>query len=158
MNINLFMEQVEPVETEEESTGQKKTIFDYINNIFWGKDESLLDENEERGVYNPYMVNSACSQHLDTVLFANEINIRPGTPKFAHHRYFFYGLPRKKRFAKWAKKDTSENHKIELIQAYYGYSIDKAKQAMRVLKEEDYTKIQERLYQGGKGKTKGKKT
>jgi hypothetical protein len=53
----------------------------------------------------------------------------------------------KKRFNKWVKAE--ENDEVEMIKEYYGYSNEKARQALAILSEEQKQYIKEKLYKGG---------
>jgi hypothetical protein len=58
-------------------------------------------------------------------------------------------MSRKKRFSKWSKKDAS-TESLDLVKEYYGYSSEKANDALKVLSENDLIMIKEKLYKGGK--------
>jgi len=66
-------------------------------------------------------------------------------------QFFFLlnSIAKKKRFSKWAKKDTV-TESLSLVKEYYGYSSNRAKEALSVLSDEQLTMIKEKLYKGGK--------
>jgi hypothetical protein len=52
-----------------------------------------------------------------------------------------------KRFAKWVKKEDVES--IELVKLFYGYSTEKAQQALTVLTASNLHYIKQKLQRGG---------
>ena len=52
-----------------------------------------------------------------------------------------------KEFDKWIKIE--DDAEVEMIKEYYGYSNEKARQALAILSEEQKQKIKEKLYKGG---------
>jgi hypothetical protein len=56
----------------------------------------------------------------------------------------------KRPFAKWIKSEKSEN--IECVKAYFGFSDSKAKEALRLLSEEQIQQLKEKTDIGGLGK------
>jgi len=95
------------------------------------------------------MINRGLSYFSDTVLYANEMNRYPGIPRDWQFYFFLNTIPKKKRFSKWAKKD-AETKSIQLVKEYYGYSDEKAKEALTVLSVEHLSIIEEKLQKGGK--------
>jgi hypothetical protein len=53
-----------------------------------------------------------------------------------------------KEFSKWFKASKLTN--LDIVKKYYGYSNEKAKQALDILTKEQIDFIKKRLYQGGK--------
>ena len=54
----------------------------------------------------------------------------------------------KKRFSKWLKASKLSN--LDLVKVYYGYSNEKAKQALELLTKKQIEYIKNKLYRGGK--------
>ena len=54
----------------------------------------------------------------------------------------------KKRFSKWLKASKLSN--LDVVKQYYGYSNEKAKQALELLTKKQIEYIKETLYRGGK--------
>jgi hypothetical protein len=94
------------------------------------------------------MVNRGLSYFPDTVLYANEMNRFQGIPNDWQFFFFLNTIPKKKRFSKWSKKD-KETKSIQLVKEYFGYSNEKAKDALSVLTEEQLKMIEEKLQKGG---------
>jgi hypothetical protein len=122
--------------------------FDFINAINDTKENLFLDPQANKD-YEPWMVNKGLSQFPDTVLYANEMNLHYSIPKQWQFFFLLNSIPRKKRFSKWAKKD-AKTDSLSLVMEYFGYSMEKAKQALGVLSQEQLDVIKEKLYKGGK--------
>lgn len=122
-------------------------LFDFLNSINYEKNDLLADEANVK-VYQPFIINRGLSFGADTVLYANEMNRLWGAPKRAQYDFLRLSIPKKKRYNKWARADKLEN--MGIIQEYYGFSIDKAKAALKILTEEQIDVIKKKLYRGGK--------
>ena len=121
---------------------------DWLNSINQNK-KNLIDEDPslEKG-YSPYIVNRIYSGHLDAVLFANEMNRYHFLPKKLQYDFFLNTLRPKKRFSPWLRKDEIKD--LDYVKRYYGYSNDKAKQALRILNKEQLNFIRSKFEIGGK--------
>jgi hypothetical protein len=122
--------------------------FDFLNAINDNKKDLFQDPQAEKD-YSAFMVNRGLSYFPDTVLYANEMNRYPSIPKSWQFYFFLNTIQKKKRFSKWAKKD-AETKSLQLIKEYYGYSFEKAKEALSVLSVEQLSIIEEKLQKGGK--------
>jgi len=123
--------------------------FDFLNAINTTK-ENLFETNQQAGKdYKPFLINRGLSYFPDTVFYANQMNQYAGLDKDMQFFFFLNIISRKKRFSKWSKKD-AETESLELVKEYYGYSSEKATEALKVLSEENLIMIKEKLYKGGK--------
>jgi hypothetical protein len=123
--------------------------FDFLNAINLSKD-NLFEKDPQAGKdYKPFLINRGLSYFPDTVFYANQMNQHPGLDKDMQFFFFLNIISRKKRFSKWSKKDDS-TESLELVKEYYGYSSEKATEALKVLSEENLIMIKEKLYKGGK--------
>jgi hypothetical protein len=105
------------------------------------------DELAEKG-YDPYKTNKSMSYFSDGILFANEMNMRPHLDNKPQYEYLLNSLRKRKRFARWVKKEP--NASVEMIMEYYGYGRSKAEEALRVLTDEQLAMIEVALDKGGK--------
>jgi hypothetical protein len=119
--------------------------FDIIPDISLNKKKLVNKINENE--YPAFMVNRGLSYFIDTIMYANDMNINHHIDKLMQHDYLFYSIRKGKRFSKWAKKKKDSD--IELIQEYYGYSHDKARAASSVLTDEQIKTIKKKLEKGG---------
>ena len=111
--------------------------------------KNLIDEDPSlEKEYSPYIINRIYSGHLDAILFANEMNQYHFLPKRMQYDFFLNTLRTKKRFSPWLHKDEIKD--LELVKRYYGYSNEKAKQALRILSEEQLNFIKSKFETGGR--------
>lgn len=122
--------------------------FEYLNCINETKKDVIAEDPDLEKEYSPFMVNRGLSYFYDTVLWANAMNQNHQIPKKWQFQFLLNSIPRKKRFSKWHKR--TEEKSLKLVMEFYGYSSEKAKQALSVLTEEQLKTIEEKLKTGGK--------
>ena len=123
--------------------------FDYVNDITYGKKGIMVDDLAEKE-YAPFITNRALSFHVDTVLFANEMNIHHHLDNRLQYDFFINIIRKQKRWSKWFKPNEVTN--LDIIKQYYGYSNDKAKSVLSLLNNEQIEELRKRIYKGGKRK------
>ena len=106
------------------------------------------DELAEKG-YKPFLTNRSMSYHQDSILYANEMNMRPHLDNKLQYSYLLNTLRKRKRYAKWAKQTPDAS--VEMVMEYFGYGRSKAEEALRVLTDEQLAMIEVALDRGGKG-------
>tara|TARA_B100002019_G_scaffold94784_1_gene81647 strand:- start:4461 stop:4868 length:408 start_codon:yes stop_codon:yes gene_type:complete len=121
--------------------------FDYLNAINNTKEDIMVDDIAEKG-YNPFMINRGLSYFNDTVLFANEMNRLHHTPNRLQFDFFINIIRKRKRFSKWMKPETVND--LEVVKEYYGYSNQKARQALTLLTPEQINNIKKKVDKGGR--------
>lgn len=124
--------------------------FDYINAVSDNKKNIMVGtENDDLAEksYNPYLTNKSLSYHADAILYVNEINQYANLDNKLQFDYYLYGLPKKKRFSKWAKKD--ENEDIEIISQWYGCNYSKAAEILSLINKNTLDLIKQKLQKGG---------
>ena len=121
--------------------------FDYVNSILQNKKNLIVDELTEKE-YQPFLVNRTLSYHKDCILYANEMNRRHLTDKKMQYDFFLNTIRSQKRpFAKWVKSEKSDN--LECIKQVFGLSDQKAREAMRLLSNEQIQQLKEQTDTGG---------
>ena len=120
---------------------------DWLNSINFSKEDLTVDDPDTIKDYTPYIVNRCLSGHLDTVLYSNEMNLHNHLDKDMQYQFYLNSLRKRKRFSPWLRKDKVEN--LNIIKRYYGYSNEKALQALRLLTNELLDYIKKRLETGG---------
>jgi hypothetical protein len=121
---------------------------DWLNSINFNKNNLIEEDPEEISSYPPYIVNRCLSGHLDTVLFANEMNIYNSLDKDMQYTFFLYTLRKRKRFSPWLKKEQVDD--LDLVKKHYGYSNEKAKVAVSLLTKTQLEYIRNKHDMGGK--------
>ena len=125
----------------------KTELKDWLNTINHTK-KNLIDEDPSvEKDYPPYIVNRCLSGHLDAVMFANEMNMYSFLPKKMQYDFFINTLRTKKRFSPWIRKDLIKN--LDNVKRYYGYSNEKARQAMKILSKDQLDFIKSKFEIGG---------
>ena len=121
---------------------------DWLNSINFNKNNLIEEDPESISSYPEYIVNRCLSGHLDTVLFANEMNIYNSLYKDMQYTFFLYTLRKRKRFSPWLKKEQVDD--LDLVKKHYGYSNEKAKVAVSLLTKTQLEYIRNKHDMGGK--------
>ena len=121
--------------------------FEFVNDINFGKSNIMVDDITEKA-YNAFMVNRGLSYFNDTVLYANEMNRHHHLDNRLQFDFLINIIRKRKRFSKWIKPDTVSD--VEVVKEYYGYSNEKARQALTLLTPEQITMIKQKVYKGGR--------
>lgn len=122
------------------------TPFDFVNSINFTKKDLMPDEAHEKQ-YVPFIVNRALSYFMDTVHYANEMNLNSSLDNKLQYQYLINSIRPQKRFSKWAKKQ--EDSDLDAVMEYFGYSYTKAKTAIELLSPEQIKTIKQKLEKGG---------
>jgi hypothetical protein len=125
----------------------KYELKDYLNSINHQKN-NLLDETDAIKGYPPYIINRCLSGTIDTIMYANEMNIHHFLDKDVQYIFLLNSLRPKKRFSPWLKADKLKD--LEIVKQYYGYSNEKAKTALGMFSKDQLEYIKSRLNVGGK--------
>ena len=125
--------------------------FAFINSVTKTKQNmmkgSANDELAERA-YSAYIINRGLALYCDTVLYANEMNMRHHLDNKLQYDYFLNIIRKSARYEKWIKSESSED--LEAVKTYYGMNNEKAKQALSVLTADQLKTIKIKLDIGGK--------
>lgn len=118
---------------------------DYLYSINQSK-KDIWDEDNHKN-YPPFVINRCLSGHLDCILHANEMNFAHHLDKKMQYDYYINTLRPRKRFSPWLKQSKLDD--LEVVKTYYGYSNEKAKQALQVLTTSQITEIKSLIDTGG---------
>lgn len=124
--------------------------FDFINDINSAKTNLIRSSEDPKQVeseYNSYIINRGLSYFIDTILYANEMNYYHEIDSLLKNDYLINTIRSKKRYAKWIKKTSDDD--LEIVKSYYGYSNEKARQALSILSPDQIQEIREKQEQGG---------
>jgi hypothetical protein len=124
--------------------------FDFVNDINLGKKDIITDsDNPELAekTYNPFLTNRALSYFPDTIQFANMMNKNSHIDNMLQYSFLLNIIRKRKRFSKWFKKN--DDDVLQMVIDYYGYSVNKAKEALKILNDEQIEFIREKLIKGG---------
>lgn len=124
--------------------------FDYVSAINFTKKDLMTDtDNDElaESGYVPFVTNRALSYFPDTIMYASEMNTAGHLGNKLQFHYLLNSIRPKKRFAKWAKRQDSDD--FEAVKQYYKYNNAKTEQAVSLLSPEQISIIKKRLDTGG---------
>ena len=121
---------------------------DWLNSINFTKENLIADDPSAISSYPPYIVNRCLSGTVDSILFANEMNMNAHVDKDMQYAFFLYTLRKKKRFSPWLKKEQVND--LDLVKKHYGYSNEKAKVALTLLTKAQIEFLHNKYDMGGK--------
>ena len=124
--------------------------FDFVNDINLGKKDIMTNsENPELAerTYNPFLTNRALSYFADTIHCANEMNMHSHLDLIMQYSFLLNIVRKRKRFSKWHK--TTDDEDLQAVIDFYGYSVKRAKEALKILSDEQLATIKETMSKGG---------
>ena len=120
---------------------------DWLNSINQTKNHLIDEDSSIEKEYPPYIVNRCFSGHIDTLMFANEMSKYHFLPKKLQYDFLINIVRKKKRFSPWLRQDKIKD--LDAVKKYYGYSNEKATQALKILNKEHIDFIKKRIDVGG---------
>ena len=119
----------------------KPNPFDYVKSI------NHKDYKYDLVGYVPFLTNRCFAMHMDTVLFAEQMNQFHKLGPELQYDFYYYAVRKGKRFGFPPKPEEVPN--LELIQEYFGYSRQKAIEALKILTKDDIKNIKQSQDKGG---------
>ena len=129
---------------------QDLTPFDFIKSVSHSKKDLIRGDDYPEQIekqYNAYIVNRGFSYFEDTILHANEMNMRAHLFNDSQYRYYLGVLRSRNRFSKWHKAE--KNIDLDAIQEVYSVNRTVAKMYLKTLSKEDLKRVHEKLQKGG---------
>ena len=120
---------------------------DWLNSINFNKNNLIDEDSSVIKDYAPYIINRCLSGNIDSILFANEMNKYSFLDKDMQYSFYLNTLRKKKRFSPWLRKEKVTD--LQSVKQYYGYSNEKASQALKILSKQQLEFIKQRLETGG---------
>ena len=129
---------------------ERYPLKDYLNSINLNKNDLMGEDSDPawKSKYPAYIINKCMSHHMDTVMYANEMNQYSFLDSKMQYDFYIHIVRPKRRFSPWGKKKKIDD--LDLVKRYYGYSTDKAIQALRILSPNQIDYIKDKLNKGGK--------
>ena len=84
-----------------------------INNT---KEHLYVDDPDRSRKYPAYVVNRCLSGHVDSILYANEMNKAAHLPNRLQYDFLLNTLRKRKRFTPWLKKEQIED--LDLVKKH----------------------------------------
>lgn len=122
--------------------------FDFLNAINETK-KNMFEDPQASKDYSSFVINRGLSYFPDTIFLANEMNRYSTIPKDWQFNFLLNTVTKRKRFSKWAKKESNTKN-VELVMKRYGYSEKRAEEALELLTQEQLKTIEQKYYCGGK--------
>ncbi len=118
---------------------------DWLNSINFNKKN--LYEEDPTAKYPAFIVNKCLSGSLDSIMFVNEMNKSHYLDPKMQYDFLLNSLRKKKRWAPFLKKEKIAD--LDAVKKYYGYSNEKAQQALRILTRDQIEHIKMKMNTGG---------
>ena len=125
----------------------KIELKDWLNSINQTKKNIMDEDASSVKEYAPYIINRCLSGHIDCLMYANEMNKFSSLDKKLQYDFFINIIRKKKRFSPWLKQEKIKD--LEIVKSYYGYSNEKAKQALNILTKTQLDFIKSKFETGG---------
>ena len=121
--------------------------FDYVNYISLTKNDIMVDDLAEKA-YVAFVINRQLSYFPDTIAVANEMNIHHQLDNRLQFDFLINIVRKRKRFTKWSKPESESD--VEVVKEYYGYSNEKARQALSLLLPHQIDILRKKVNKGGR--------
>lgn len=110
--------------------------------------KNVLETEQDVKDYKSFIINKALSYHIDCILYVNQMNMNHGLDSELQFQYYLNNIrSMKRKHQSWQKADNNKD--LESVKEYYGFSNEKAKEALRILTDEQITLIKEKTNKGG---------
>jgi len=146
--IDVYGEPVVEKAEEEQYKRKRVSLFDWLNDL--NQDKKYLFNSNTETDFSTFMVNRGMSQNVDTIMIANELNKQYGVTREMAHDFYFYILPKKKRYGKWAKQNNDRKEDIDLLIKHYSVNRSIATLYLSMLTQEELEQIKQMNDVGGK--------
>ena len=126
---------------------RQEKLKNWLDSVNFSKRNIVEEDGAEIKTYVPFLMNRILSGHLDCIMFVNEMNKYSFLDKDMQYYFYLNTLRKKRRFSPWLRKDKVTD--LEIVKQYYGYSNEKALNALKILTPEQINFIKQRLDIGG---------
>ena len=126
---------------------RQEKLKNWLDSVNFSKRNIVEEDGAEIKTYVPFLMNRILSGHLDCIMFVNEMNKYSFLDKDLQYSFYLNTLRKKRRFSPWLRKDKVTD--LEIVKQYYGYSNEKASNALKILTPEQINFIKQRLDIGG---------
>lgn len=99
--------------------------------------------------YVPFIINRGLSQHEDTILFANEMNMRAAVPKKMQYDFYRHAIRPRKRFGKFAK-GIPDTDVVDALILLYKMNRIRARETVLVLTDQQKKDLINKTKTGGR--------
>ena len=124
--------------------------FDYIKDASYDKKNLMRDTDNDalcESEYVPWLANISFSNHPDTILHANLMNVNWHIDNRPQYEYYLNAVRKKRRYG-WNKVDKISD--LELVRESYQCGNNKARDYLKILSREQLDQLEKMRYEGGK--------
>jgi len=121
---------------------------EWLNSINFTKENLIEKDPDCIKKYPSFIVNKCLSAEIDSLIYANEMNKSHFLDKKMQYDFLLNSLRKRKRFSPWLRKEDIKD--LDCVKTYYGYSNEKALQALKILTKTQIDFIRSKLETGGK--------
>ena len=100
--------------------------------------------------YSPYLINKALTNNIETIFFADMMNRFAHLSNESQYAFYLHGIPKKKRYDKWVKKDEFEVDLLNAICEKYQCNRQLAGRYIVMMSDENKQELLEKSKKGGK--------
>ena len=112
---------------------------DYLNSINFTKEYLMSEEDPTwEKKYPPFIINKCLSGFIDTIMYANEMNLHHNLPSKLQYDFLLNTIRKRKRFSPWAKEKIQD---LDAVKSYYGYSNEKGPTSAKILTKDQINHI-----------------
>ena len=123
-------------------SGNINNIFDWLNEITYHKRPWSIFNNDEKNLFNPFLINRFISMNPDYIDVVNLIQRYPNCSNRWVYNFYCDVLPKKKTFFRYIKsKNKWDKEILSKVADYYKISIREAKDCTSVLSDDALNKI-----------------
>jgi hypothetical protein len=124
-----------------------KSIFDFMKEITVKKSKWDTFSDEEKELFNPFMINKLVSMNEEYIHVANLAQAIPHTEKEQVYKFYCEFLPKKSIYSKFIKKDKSKPNQelIQSISSFYNCSFGEAEDYIYLLRKEGITELLQKV-------------
>lgn len=120
---------------------KKQSPFDYVKGI------NNKTYTYDLSGYVPFLTNRTFAMHIDTIMFAEEMNQYHQLSPQLQYDFYFHAVRQGKRFGFPPKPPEIKD--VDVVMEYFNYSRQKAIEALRLLSTTDIKEIKSTMDKGG---------
>jgi len=121
--------------------------FAFVEAVSNSKEDIIREGDATEKDYNAFVINRSLSYFPDSIFDAQEMNREYFLDPIMQFDYLRLSLRKRKRISSWFKKINSED--IEMISQAFNMNINKSREAIRALSEEELIDVRTSLNRGG---------
>lgn len=108
--------------------------FDIVNVL---NEKNTHEREDIIHAYNPWIINKALANSMDTLLFSEQMNLYYQLPKESQFDFYFHGIPKGKRYSKWFKENKDEEDIINILMQRLYCNRNLAKKYLAMLSDDE---------------------